>query len=285
MELVDYQSDYGILRKVALYRPRLDEMFLGDPAHVMYRSRPEPSIVMKEFDALVEKLLELGVEVILLEDHQKRYPTSYNLIFLRDVALVIRDKIILSNMRFEIRRQEPSKFRSLLTDYSQHYASMILTIRGDNSFEGADFLVSGSNSVYSCTSNRTSVEAVNTLAETLNLNVTYINGSMRNLPQHLLGGFHMLSELLIARRIEYCRDKLDGIDFVDFEESTEVTELFSLNFLTLAPNVILMPDNCPKTRDRLESYGIECHVTSINEIHKMGGGIACMTLPLVRTAL
>jgi N-dimethylarginine dimethylaminohydrolase len=97
-----------------------------------------------------------------------------------------------------------------------------------------------------------------------------------------LGGVHILDKKLASRRVQYRIDQIEDYDFIDFDENEEIREGFALNIVTISPREILMPANNPNTRKKMETSGIVCHEVSVQEIHKMGGGLACMILPLWR---
>jgi N-dimethylarginine dimethylaminohydrolase len=283
MDLVCYTNEFEALKSAALYRPRVDEISQDEPAESMYESVPEAHKVLREVDAVINKLRELGVYVEVLEATVgENYPITTNMIYLRDSAFIFRDKIIAANMKFPLRSEEPSKLASLLIKNNQSYSDHIVSDSVNYSFEGADFLVFENNvSVYA--GYRTdigSISEIRKLFEAADFNE--IQASISRVPQHILGGVHIVDSDLGLRRNKYCKDNIPGIRFIDFEETDEITKGFALNIITLGPKEILMPANRPATQSKLEKAGILCHTVQIDEIHKMGGGLACMMLPLVR---
>lgn len=283
MDLVSYRNEFDGLRSAALYRPRLDEISQDEPAVSMYESVPEPNKVLREVDAVIDKLTQLGVQVEVLEANKdENFPITTNMIYLRDTAFIFRDKIIAANMKFPLRRDEPSKLAGLLIKNNQRYSDHIVSGMVSHSFEGADFLVFENNvSVYTgYRTDKGSLKVFSGLFESADF--TEIQASISRVPQHILGGVHIVDSDLGLRRIKYCKDNIPGIEFIDFEENDEITKGFALNIITLGPKEILMPANRPSTQSMLEKAGIICHTVEIEEIHKMGGGLACMMLPLVR---
>lgn len=283
MDLVRYTNEFEALKSAALYRPRVDEISQDDPAVSMYESVPEPHKVLREVDAVIKKLTELRVHVEVLEGSLgENNPITTNMIYLRDTAFIFRDKIIAANMKFPLRRDEPPKLANLLIKNNQRYSDHIVSDTVSHSFEGADFLVFENNvSVY--TGYRTDVGSLNEFNKLFEAaNFTEIQASISRVPQHILGGVHIVDSDLGLRRNKYCKDNIAGIKFIDFEENDEITKGFALNIITLGPKEILMPANRPSTQSKLEKAGILCHTVEIDEIHKMGGGLACMMLPLVR---
>jgi N-dimethylarginine dimethylaminohydrolase len=281
MALVNYQNEYAQLKKVALYRPALDEIDQQDPATSMYIERPEPQQVLEEFDGIADKLRELGVEVIVLQPKVEMATTS-NMIFLRDVTFVFQDKLLLANMKYPVRQPEPQKFRELLTASDARFDEHFLNLDPAITMEGADIFALNKNLLYTYTGSRTSVETVASLSRTFGVHVEFINANIHSVPQHILGGVHILDENLASRRVRYCSDVMEGYNFIDFDEDDEISKGFALNIVTISPREILMPANNPNTKKKLENNGILCHEIPVKEIHKMGGGLACMVLPLWR---
>lgn len=282
MALIDYTNEYGQLKKVALYKPRANEIYIGNPDDVMYSSLPDPQAVLKEFDGIVAAFQKLDIEVVVLEDFAEEYPNTPNMIFLRDVAAVIDDKVVISNMKYDVRKKEPLKFQTLLMKHDTAYNKQLVILSDDATLEGADILVINSKNILAYTGYRTSKIAVQEIEKLLKLTATNIQANINHIPQHLLGGVHVISSDIIARRPTYCKSEINGFRYIDFNENDEIVSRYSMNIVTISPKEILMPSGCPITQKQFESYGITCHLVDIEDIHKMGGGLACMTLPLMR---
>lgn len=278
---INYYDEYSRLKRVALYRPSADEIEQKDVESAMYSSIPDTAIVLQEFDEVVAKLQELDVEVVVLDGNKSMTKTP-NMIFLRDVAFVYGDDIFLARMKHSIRADEPLKFIALLTEVQPNLNGKFKHI-SEGTMEGADLLIDSNKTILAYTGSRTSTESVSEVAKQLSISkVRHIPANIDGVPQHLLGGIHILGPELLTRRVEYCPEEVGGYKNICFTEDDEVSKGFSLNIITIAPNEILMPKNCPNTKFILESHGVVCHEVGIDEIHKMGGGLACMALPLAR---
>lgn len=282
MALVNYTNEFGKLKRVALYKPLINEIHQGNPSDAMYIARPNVEKVFAEFENIVRTFSDLDIEVVLLEDSEHQHPQTTNMIFLRDVAAIIDDKIILANMKYDLRKAEPRKFKDLLMDKYKLSESDFKELPGSMTMEGADIMLSGESQILAYTGFRTSSEAIGEIANQFQLGVKSIPANIQKVPQHLLGAMHIIGPDTIARRPRYCSTKIDGIEYIDFAETEEVKNYFAMNIVTIAPNEILMPSTCPETKKTFEENGVKCHIVDIDEIHKMGGGLACMTLPLER---
>lgn len=281
MALIRYENEYARLKKVVLYRPHVDEIATSNIKKAMYSAIPDPVKVLQEFDSIVKCLRMLGIETIILEDYFPRCNTP-NMIFLRDNALTYADQLFIGSMKHQVRSQEPIKFQKLLLNKLPQIKTSLVSINS-GTFEGADLLVEGPGRMAAYTGNRTNKEAIRNLQTNLpSITITDIAANINEIPQHLLGGMHIIDKDLLARRSELCQEGLRNYQSINFSENREVTDKFSLNIVTIGPREILMPANCPATKQKLESYGVKCHEVTVNEIHKMGGGLACMVLPLYR---
>ena len=282
MALIGMYNEFGRLKAAALYRPNPLEIDQTDAAAAMYIELPNIANVMREFDGIVQKLTELGVEVVVL-DGKDATPATSNMIYLRDVATTIGDRIFLSNMKHELRSEEPGKFAKLLTAYNPEYAQHIQTLPEEALIEGADVLILSGKEACFYTGSRTNTAAREAISSAMpGLKTWEIAANIDGVPQHILGAYHIIDRDLVSRRKTYCQDSIGDMTYIDFDENEETKQGFSLNIVTIGPREILMPASRPKTKAKLESYGITCHEVEINEIHKMGGGLACMLLPLRR---
>ena len=283
MELIKYTNEYSRLRKVAVYKPSLDEISQRDIDYSMYLEIPRPKLVLEQFEKIISRLKELEIEVIILESKKDEVNTP-NMIFLRDDAFIYGDKILLANMKHEIRRPEPKKLESLLVRLNKDFSNSFIHLDQSLSMEGADIQITSKDSLYAYIGNRTSSRIVTELPRIFrNINtIGSINADGHMVPQHFLGRMHVIDSGLAIRRIEVCNQTISHYRLIDFLENEETKNRLSLNIITIAPREILMPANNPITKSRLEKHGITCHEVELDEIHKMGGGLACMILPLVR---
>lgn len=278
---VSYFDEFTKLNGVILYRPDPEEIEQDNAQKAMYQSIPNVSAVLKEFDEIVSTFIRLGVKVIVLNG-RKTQPKTPNMIYLRDVAFVYQSKILKARMKHEVRKAEPLKFSELLSQTAPSLAKEVIDLKR-GLVEGADLLVNSNQSLLSYIGSRTNQAAVNEIKELMGIETsTNIPANINGVPQHLLGGIHIIDKNLLTRRSRYCKQPILGYNEILFGETKEISEGFALNIVTLRPKEILMPSNRPETKQMLENHGVTCHEVHVEEIHKMGGGLACMTLPFNR---
>lgn len=281
MVLINYKNEYDRLRKAVIYIPSHNEIEQKNPEKAMYLSCPNPSKVVNECNNLINKLRSLNVDLIVLK-HESSQPKTNNMIYLRDVAFVFRNKIFLGYPKYSIRSKEPLKFYNLIKNTAPGIASKIV-FNKKISMEGADLLVEDAKKILIYQGGRTDIKISDLINREFN-NIEYINVSakIRNVPQHLLGAMHIIDKDLYCVRKEICNFSDKNKRAIKFSETEEIINKFSMNIITIGPKEILMPSSCPNTKKVFEKYGIICHEVEINEITKMGGGLACMLLPLER---
>jgi len=284
---IGYNSEYTRLESVLLHIPIREEIIGHHPDDAMYEDKPDYDLVIGELKQYMFTLQSLGIKVysdigILRKGVMAYFP---NLIFMRDLAAVIPNTIILANMKYEIRRGEPYCLKDILRFHG--YKDDIYELcRG--TFEGADFLWRNPSTVLLSVGNRTSTEVIDSMKDILNVNnicLEVILSDKISIPQHILGQKHIASDDILISRTKISNHDFGYKTVIELDETEEVVKRYAMNIVTLAPNVIIMPDDCPETKKIFESYGIVCHTSPMKELRKMAGGFACMTLPLKREML
>ena len=97
MAVVNYTNEYKRLRSAVMYVPSLDEIEQKNPVNAMYLSSTNPFKVINECKNVISKLKSLQVEVIELSQLSGQ-PKTNNMIYLRDVAFVFRNKIFFHSI-------------------------------------------------------------------------------------------------------------------------------------------------------------------------------------------
>lgn len=112
------------------------------------------------------------------------------------------------------------------------------------------------------------------------------------IPQH---SFDILQ--LVDKKTAFIRNKLadpsikdyllkHGYEITNIPENEEVLNKQAFNIVTIAPRKIIMPTNCPATKEIFKRHNIEVAVEmEINQLINGAGGIACATGILERSLL
>jgi len=271
-------SEYGTLKWVALAIPALDAFdHLTHPGEASFVAIPDARKVQAEMNAYAGLLTWLGVKVTRFFYDQ--YP---NQIFLRDLAFLFPDAALLANPKLEVRSGEENELARVLSNlqfkpvYSQY------------PFEAADVLIISPDQMVVATGNRTApgaVELLRRVADKHSIHVKEIEAINSNIPQHLLGHKHIVGPDRLLSRFQLSDDDLGMRDVLHLPETVEIVEGYAMNIVTVAENTIIMPAGCPQTRDIYTREGLTVYETPMTEVHKMGGGLACITLPLERDSV
>lgn len=268
-----------------LHKPSKRELMCTKPEDAMYASTnsfPDYWKVTQEFNEYVHKLKQLGVEVIVTENDDNICPNN---IFMRDIAAVIGNTIVIGNPAYDIRKPEVVNFTNNLHRIPGNLDA--ITLSDKSTIEGADIFVLPNNTIIVSVGNRTNIVAYNQLKAFFSRQgwtVNMVAAQKEGVPQHILGAKHIVNhDTLISRNhVNNSNIHSSFSRIIALSENDEVNAGYSMNVVTIGPDEIIMPSGNPCTKDRYEQSGIIVHETPTREISKMAGSLACMTLPLER---
>ena len=267
-----YQSEVAPLKSVLVKHAR--DAFVSDEAideqwkSVNFIDRPDLAEATREYDAFVELLRRLGVEVHRLPWDPN---TGLDSIYTRDMSIVCNKGIILCNMGKEARRGEPlaaqPTFRSL-------GIAIHGTISGNGRVEGGDVVWLDERTVAVGRGHRTNDEGIHQLEGLLGDCID--NMIVVPLPHFRGPGdvFHLMSILSpIDHDVALVYPRLLPVPFREalISRAIELVEVpdaefdsMGCNVLTVAPRKCVMLSGNPITRGRLEARG----VTSTNSLER-----------------
>ena len=285
---IGVNSEFGKLKSVLLHIPTRQEFAFGDAADMMFLNKPDYDKVLYEINCYIELLESLGIQVYtdygfkLRSEYAKDYP---NLIYMKDLAIVTPDKIILCRPYHKVRQGEEKYLYKLLKHIGvEEYKIDYIPV---GTHEAADVIWLSSQRLMINNGYRTSHGAALAIAEyfndNYNISSAFISGNLNHtIPQHIQGSKHVFSLENAAIREELNDWTMNIKNVYKFKETDEIVKQFSLNVITVNENEIIMPTGCPETKAAYESLGVTCHESPMQEITKGAGGFACMTLFLNR---
>jgi dimethylargininase len=278
-----YSNEYDKLESVMLHIPRRNEIEYTDPKKAMYKSIPNYEKLLEEVDAYRTKLISLGVQVYDdLYFHETEMRSFPNQVYMRDLAVIMPDSIILANPKYDIRKGEEKNLLELLRHWG--YTGRIIELANTVNMEGADFFWLSKSEVLISVGNRTSQDFVNIFKFFYpNIKVNVVEAAPEGIPQHILGGAHIISKDTIIQRKSIIKHDLGFKNTIILDETNEVVNGYAMNIVTLGQNEIIMPEGNPITKAIYEAHGITVHTTPMYELGKMGGCAACCTLPIKRS--
>jgi N-dimethylarginine dimethylaminohydrolase len=251
-----------------------------------YHDRPELQSAIKEHREFIEIIQTHGVELINLHHHEN---LTLDSIYPRDALIVSPAGLILCNMGRQSRNQEPGINAAQLENVGFPIAGQI---DSPGTLEGGDFIWLDETNAAIGKGPRTNEQGIRQLQKLLGRQVE-LHVVPLPAPGHPDDVFHLMSmispvdaDLAVIYRPLMPEPFLSwltgrGIQFVEVPE-TEFLPM-GCNVLATGPRRVLMLDNLPETRARLEATGCAVSVYKGDEISRKGeGGPTCLTRPLLR---
>jgi len=278
-----YQSDeYSRIESVLLHIPRQQEVIVKNAADVMFKQVPNYIKLLEEIDQYRTLLRSLDIKVYDDVDFKDTDLNPFpNQIYMRDLAVITPDHLIVANPKYKIRQGEQY---NMLTTLRRHgYVGRIVELPNDVHMEGADFFWVSKDEVIISVGNRTSSQFADMFKSLYpSINVRTVEAAPEGIPQHILGGAHIIDSDTIIQRKAIIKHDLGFKNVISLDETDEAKNRYAMNIVTVGPMEIIMPSGNPNTKSLYESYGVKVHESPAFEIGKMGGAFACQTLILKR---
>jgi arginine deiminase len=282
-ELGTLWGDWGVglewanLQAVLLHRPGPEIEGLTDPNAVQMLSPIDVELFRQQHDALAAAYRKAGVEVHYLDPDG---PLPPNNIFCADLFFMTPEGAILARPASTVRAGEERHVARRLAALD---VPILLSVHGDGVFEGADAVWIDEGTALVATGLRTNEAGANQVEWVLR--DTGAKVVRVDLP---FGSMHLMGTLRLAgpgtavgypgrtphQAVRALRER--GYRLL-WAPDMEELERMALNFVTLGPQKILMPANCPHTQAMYEAGGIECVTVEIDELVKAAGGMGCLT--------
>jgi N-dimethylarginine dimethylaminohydrolase len=275
-------SEFGTLRQVVLAWP--DQVLpTGDPNDSLMLAWPDQYRLQEQAAAIGAFYESQDIAV-----HWVRSATAPpNIIFQRDLFFMTPEGAILARPGAAPRASE---VRWTAATLAQAGVPILGVPRGTALLEGADALWLRPDLVLVGIGQRTNAEGAAFLASILrDLSVSVIPVALPPGVQHLLGVVNVLDRDLAAVRADKITEQLLGIlrdaaiEPLVCAAGPEVADKLGMNFVTLSPRRIVMPNGAPSVRAVLTAAGVRVHELEIGEYVKAAGGLACLTGILQRT--
>ncbi len=294
-------DDVGTLRLCAVHRPG-DEILTIDPSKYdadidalisdreqwYWRDRTGPDLarMQAEHDGLVAALRQEGVEVACVDGS----PGDPKAIFTRDQAIAVKGGAIVCRMgpvgeqHGYGRRGEERHVTQLIAGLGM---PILRTIHGTGLFEGGSFCFLNAETALAGMSHRQNESGARQIEQVLaEQGVRLVRVPLTGHALHIDGAIVMIDRdkaLVNMTRLPYwLQDELTALGIEPIHAWP--TEPFAVNCLAVRPGRVIIPDDCPRTVERLNDAGVETIEIPYSEIRKNGGGIHCSTLPLIRDA-
>jgi N-dimethylarginine dimethylaminohydrolase len=270
------EAEWDRLAAVAMVRPECFELTepINSTQHRFYGTKDEPSasLLVDQHASVVRKLEDAGVRVVDIEP-TPGLPYQFNV---RDAAMVIGSRLVLGRMVKPKRKREPAALEAALGKQP------VVTVAAGQ-LEGGDITVTP-DEVFVGLGERTDERGYAGLRDLL-------CGTRKVTPIRLAAGvlhLDVAANLLgpdagVLHRPSIAGDLPESLREVEWIEVTddEFVEQ-ATNMLVLERGTIMLDARHERLQHALAARGFRCITVQLDEITKVGGGVRCMTLPLVR---
>jgi N-dimethylarginine dimethylaminohydrolase len=259
----------------------------GDAARFGYPRQPNHDIAVEEHEAFVQKLQDLGVDVIVAEA-----PAAGELdsIFVYDPSFTTDGGLLLMRPGKAVRRPEVELAREAAKALD---IPVLGEIAAPGEVEGGDMFWIDQNTLAIGEGYRTNAAGIDQMTvflrplgvDVVRVPLPYWHGPDECL--HLMSLISPVDEnLAVVYRpllpVPFVQ-LLEGLGWRFVEVPDEEFATQGTNVLTIAPGRVLMLKDNPVTIQRLRDAGVEVHTYTGDEIsHNRAGGPTCLTRPILR---
>ena len=297
-------NETGKLKSVVLGQPKsmggiptLEESYDAKSFYSIEKNQyPKENDIVEEMDAFEHVLLEHGVEVL-----RPNIIKDYNQVFARDVAFVIGDKMIISNV-IKDRADEQEAYRRIFEKVKWRDIINLpekAHIEGGDVIVWNDFLFVGtcySEDYRNFKTARTNEYAIEILKESFPKKRIIDFDLKKNDSKPYEGVLHLdctFNPIGKDKCILYKNGFVDESDYhliLDIfgeENCFEINdqEMFDMvpNVFSISPEVVVSDTTFKRLNQHMKNeWGIKVEEIPYREISKMGGLFRCSTMPLVR---
>lgn len=244
---------------------------------------PDMGKLRYQHDRMREILVNEGIEVFSLDDPEKYWT---NLTFTRDVALMLPKGAVLTRFAMYFHQGDTYLTQKFLADQN---IPILGTIQGQGTIEGGSFSLLDEKTAIIGRSVRINDAGIEQLRQILSYQgIELIVIDMPASYIHLDEAFVPVdkNKILVSTFIlpnwflKILKER--GYQLI---ETDQEDPLLTNNCIALEPGKVLFSETGLKTRKNLEQAGVETLTVDLSEINKLGGGIHCSTLPLLRDSI
>ena len=247
------------------------------------RELPDLNLLQKQHHVMTDILSKEGIEVNYLTD-----PSLYwtNLTFTRDVALMTPKGAILTRFAMYFHQGDTYLTQKFLAEKD---IPIIGAIQGKGTIEGGSFSMLDPHTAIIGRSVRINDEGIEQLRALLSYQgIELIVLDMPAYYIHLDEAFVPLDRnkaLVSTFILPFWFLKMLKERGYELIETDRDDPMLTNNCIALEPGKVLFSEKGVKTMKNLEKAGLDVIPVDISEINKLGGGIHCSTLPLLRDSL
>jgi N-dimethylarginine dimethylaminohydrolase len=248
---------------------------IQDPNKHLLIEIPNLTLLQQQFEQLVACYENLGIKVHQLPG-SSQYP---NWIFQRDLFNATPHGVILARPASMQRKGEEVQQQLAL---AQIRAPIIMMPTENGLFEGPDMLWINDKTALIAKNKRSNAAFFDQFQRQFP-DIRLIDIPLPKGSQHLLGIVNFIAPNHIAvwegqfpsNKISTIKDL--GIQITSFNQHHEIQYKRAMNWVCIGANEVVLPDDAPEMKNKLNSMNVCTHTTPISEYRKCGGGIGCAT--------
>ena len=277
--------------------PKVEEAY--DPksiAHIKAGTYPKEEDMIREMDAVAKVFEKYDVKV-----YRPKIIENYNQIFARDIALVIEDKFITSNI-LPLREKEIVAIQHVIDQINPnqvykaesediHFEGGDIIVHNDHIFIGTYYGEDYSDCIVART-NKKGVKYIQSLFPNKTIKAFDLNKSMEDPKDnalHLDCCFQPVGRNKAIIHKEGFRNIEDYLYLVDlfghenlFHINKEEMYHMNSNIFSIAEDIVISEQNFTRLNTWLRNLGITVEEVPYAEISKQEGLLRCSTMPLIR---
>jgi N-dimethylarginine dimethylaminohydrolase len=271
-------SEFGALQDVLLGSIR--NFTLNTPINITQQhyyavNPPQIERMIEQEDSFIEVLERYHVTI-----HQlPLLNTSFTQFFVRDIATVIGETLVICAMKEAIRQPETAALEQLVSTTNQPI------LRADAGFlEGGDVLVDQST-LYVGLGERTNREGLTFLERHFGTTFEIIPLQLAKTFLHLDVVVNLLGKgdaLVYSPALDHAAQAILAKRYNIIEVTEEEQFALATNVLSLSPETIIADKRNTRLNEILAGKGYEVVPVAFDEIGKMGGSFRCGSCPLRR---
>lgn len=280
---ITVDSEYSKLQSVALYIPGSEVHKLKNPKYAQHLDQIDSGKLKIEIEKVIKFFENNSIKVEKIPSNIHSPP---NLVFMRDLFWSTSVGITSSRMGSEIRKPEDKIIAQFLI---QKNLPLTFKIPSPHTFEAADCLWLNKKTLLIGINNRTSKSVIKFI-KCIFPTIKIIPVKLPKDVQHLLGLLNIIDKKKALFRHQIAPKTLlktlqkEKFHLIYIDETEEVRRLQGMNIVTIKPNHIIMPDDCPNLEMLYKKNKIKIvKKFEINELRKAAGGLACMVGILKRS--
>ena len=246
-----------------------------------------------EQENLVKTLESLGVKV-KRPDEIEFGVTATSQCYSRDPIITIGQKLIITNMKFEGRRQETANYRRIALDLAKNYDGEVVSMPPlkpgypeENAYiEGGDVFVNGKEIYVGVSGNASNDNGIEWLRKELRSEY-----KVHKIPLHK-NVLHLDCAMMLINEKQGIICKEDFVDYEALPESLkdrewvevkpEEAQVMATNGVVVNRSTIIMTDAFPHVANQVRALGIEVHEIPFKKANYFGGGLRCSYQPIYR---